>query len=63
MKLVSSVGSTYNEVNRNLELLEKEGIIINSYPVKVRKGRVRVIRLNKENPKTVLLLKVLKALE
>ncbi len=63
MKLVSSVGSTYNELNRNLLLLEKEGLIINQYPIKVRHGKVRVIRLNKENPKTQVLLKVLKTLE
>ncbi|MCW3983172.1 MAG: hypothetical protein NWE96_04170 [Candidatus Bathyarchaeota archaeon] len=32
MQLVSAVGSTYNELNRNLAILEKEGIIINEYP-------------------------------
>ncbi len=63
MKLVSSVGSTYNELNRNLLILEKEGLIINEYQVKVRRGKVRVIRLNKDNPKTQVLLKVLKTLE
>ncbi len=63
MRLVSSTGSTYNELNRNLVLLEREGIVINSYPVRVRRGRVRVIRLNKENPKTGVLLKALKTLE
>lgn len=63
MKLVSSVGSTYNELNRNLLILEKEGIIINEYPVKVRHGKVRIIRLNRENPKTKLLLATLKTLD
>jgi predicted transcriptional regulator len=63
MKLVSSVGSTYNELNRNLLILEKEGIIINEYPVKVRHGKVRIIRLNKENSKTQVLLKVMKTLD
>ncbi len=63
MQLVSSVGSTYNELNRNLLLLEKEGIITNEYPIKVRHGKVRIIRLNKENPKTLVLLKVLKTLD
>jgi predicted transcriptional regulator len=63
MKLVTSVGSTYNEVNRNLLILEKEGIIINEYPVKVRHGKVRIIRLNRENPKTQLLLAALKTLD
>lgn len=63
MRLVSKVNSTYNELNRNLAILEKEGIITNEYPVKVRRGKVRVIRLNKENPKTQVLLKVLKTLD
>jgi predicted transcriptional regulator len=62
MRLVSSVGSTYNKLNRNLLILEKEGIIINEYPVKVRHGKVRVIRLNKDTPKTMVLLKILKTL-
>jgi len=31
--------------------------------IKVRHGKVRVIRLNKENPKTLVLLKVLKTLD
>ena len=63
MRLVSAVGSTYNELNRNLTILEKEGIITNQYPIKVRRGKVRIIRLNKENPKTLVLLQVLKTLE
>jgi predicted transcriptional regulator len=63
MRLVSATGTTYNELNRNLTILEKEGIITNEYPIKVRHSRVRVIRLNKENPKTQVLLKVLKALD
>ena len=63
MKLVSSVGSTYNELNRNLSILEKEGLIINEYRVKVRHGKVRVIRLNKDNPKTAVLLNVIKTLD
>jgi predicted transcriptional regulator len=63
MRLVNATGTTYNELNRNLTILEKEGIIINEYPVKVRHGKVRVIRLNKENPKTQVLLKVIKTLD
>lgn len=63
MKLASTVGTTYNELNRNLLILEKEGIIINEYRVKVRRGKVRVLRLNRENPKTDVLIKVLKTLE
>jgi predicted transcriptional regulator len=52
MRLVSKTNSTYNEINRNLQILEKEGIITNTYPIKTRHGKVRIIRLNKENPKT-----------
>ncbi|MCW4003970.1 MAG: hypothetical protein NWE95_08690 [Candidatus Bathyarchaeota archaeon] len=63
MKLASNVGTTYNELNRNLLILEKEGIIINEYRVKVRRGKVRVLRLNRDNPKTDVLIKVLKTLE
>ena len=63
MKLVDAVGSTYNELNRNLEILEKEGIITNDYRVKVRHGKVRVIRLNRDNPKTKILLQALKTLD
>jgi hypothetical protein len=63
MRLVSATDSTYNELNRNLQILEKEDIITNEYPVKVRHGKVRVIRLNKDNPKTQVLLKVLRTLD
>jgi predicted transcriptional regulator len=63
MRLVSSVGSTYNEVSRNLMILEKEGLITNEYPIKVRHGRVRVIRLNRENPNVAVLLGALKSLD
>jgi DNA-binding transcriptional ArsR family regulator len=58
MGLVRKINSTYNEVNRNLVILEREGIIKDS-----RCGRLRLIKLNRENPKTVLLLQVLKQLE
>lgn len=58
MGLVRKINSTYNEVNRNLVILEREGIIMSS-----RCGRMRLIKLNRENPKTVLLLQVLKQLE
>jgi hypothetical protein len=63
MKLVSKVNSTYKDVNRNLLILAKENIIINEIQVKVKHGRVRVIRLNRESPKTALLLQALKTLE
>jgi hypothetical protein len=63
MRLVSKVNSTYNELNRNLMLLEREGIATNEYRIKVRHGKIRVIRLNKDNPKTMKLLAALKTLE
>lgn len=63
MKLVGNVNSTYNEVNRNLLILTKEGIIVDEHQVKVKRGKVRVIRLNRENPKTALLLQALKTFE
>ncbi len=63
MKLVNAVNSTYNEVNRNLEILEEAGIITNDNRVQVRHGKVRVIRLNRDNPKTKILLQALKTLD
>jgi predicted transcriptional regulator len=63
MKLVSNLNTTYNELNRNLALLEKEGLIIDEYRVKVKHGKVRVIILNRNNPKTKLLLAILKTLD
>jgi predicted transcriptional regulator len=63
MQLVRRVGGPYNEVNRNLKILETEGIIINDYRKQVKHAIVRVILLNRENPRTQILLKVLKELE
>lgn len=63
MKLVSNLNTTYNEVTRNLAILEKEGLITDEYRVKVRHGKVRVIILNRDNPKTKLLLTILKTLD
>ena len=54
MKLVRIVNSTYNEVDRNLHILEREGIIIQRYD-----GRKRIIHLNLKNEKTLVLLKLL----
>ena len=44
MELVRKVNSTYNQVNLNLQILQKEGIIFDEHF-----GRMRVIRLNREN--------------
>ena len=58
MSLVRIINSTYNETNRNLKILEEKGIVINIYY-----GRIRMIKLNRENPRTKVLLQVLKTLE
>jgi len=50
--------STYNQVNTNLQALQKEDIVFDE-----RLVRRRVIRLNRENPKTARLLQALKILE
>ncbi len=57
MDLVRKVNSTYTQVNRNLGILEEEGIVKSK-----RYGRVRIIRLNRENPKTEAILKALEIL-
>lgn len=58
MRLVRMVNSTYNEVNRNLCILEGTGLITQK-----RIRRKRIIRLNHENKKTSAILKALKILE
>jgi DNA-binding transcriptional ArsR family regulator len=56
--LVRMINSTYNQVDRNLLILEKEGIIRTN-----RYGRGRFIGLNRDSPRTIVLLKVLEALD
>lgn len=58
MDLVRRVNSTYSQVNKNLQILEKEGIIVNRYF-----ERVRIIKLNKESQKTQILILTLKILD
>ena len=58
MALVRKVNSTYNQVNSNLQILQKEAIIFDEHF-----GRLRVIRLNRGNPRTEGLLQILKDLE
>jgi len=58
MDHVRKVNSTYNHVNLNLQILREEGIIYDE-----RFGRMRLVRLNKENPRTLLLLQALNILE
>ena len=52
--LVRIINSTYNQVNRNLQILEKEGIIRTTHY-----GHIKMIELHIENPKTQALLKAL----
>jgi hypothetical protein len=58
MGLVRKTNSTYNETHRNFKILEKEGILKDQ-----RVGRMRFISLNRENPRTIILLQALKTLE
>jgi hypothetical protein len=57
MGLVRNINSTYIEVNRNIKILEKEGIVTEQ-----RVGRMRLLKLNHENPKTNILLQALRLL-
>ncbi|MGE5556080.1 MAG: hypothetical protein ACM3UY_07460 [Methanocella sp.] len=63
MQLVSRVGGRYPEVNRNLAILEGEGIIISEYRKQVKRAKVRIIKLIKENPRTQKLIRALRDLK
>jgi predicted transcriptional regulator len=52
MRLVRIVNSTYNEVDRNLRILEREGIVTQRYA-----RHKRVISLNFKNERTLVDLK------
>jgi hypothetical protein len=57
MDLVRKVNSTYNQVNRNLQILEHEEIVESHHY-----GRMRLIRLNRQSPKTKAILHALRIL-
>lgn len=57
MRLVHTVNSTYNEVDRNLRILENEGLVAQRH-----RGQNRILRLNLENNETLIVLKILKLL-
>lgn len=57
MDLVRRVNSTYTQVNRNIEILEWEGIVETK-----RLGRMRMIQLKREDQKTKSILKALEIL-
>lgn len=52
--LVRIINSTYNQVNQNLVILEREGIIKTKHY-----GHLRMVELEMENPKTQAILKAL----
>lgn len=54
MELVRKANSTYNQVNSNLKLLEKEGIIVDK-----RFNHKRIIKLNRKNSKITYMSKIL----
>ena len=58
MKLVHAVNSTYNEVDRNLRILEDEGLVAQRYV-----GQRRYVSLNLKNEKTLAVFKILNLME
>jgi len=58
MQLVQVVNSTYNEVDRNLSILEREEVLIQQHA-----EHKRIISLNFKNERTLILLKLLKIRE
>lgn len=57
MQLILGIRGKYTQTNAELQILQKEGIIIDQHV-----GRMRLIKLNKENLNTELLLQALKIL-
>lgn len=56
--LVRMINSTYNQVRRNIEILEDEGIVkIKQY------GNMRMVELQRDNQKTMKLLSSLRTLQ
>ena len=58
MSLVREVNSTYNEVNRNLNILTEEKLVAQTYV-----GKKRILRLNFRNEKTIVILKIMELLD
>ena len=58
MDLIRKTNSTYAQVNRNLKILEQEGVVETK-----RLGRMRIIRLKREGQKTKAILNALKILK
>jgi DNA-binding transcriptional ArsR family regulator len=58
MKLILKIRGKYPQVNASLQILQKEGIVLDRHY-----GRIRLIKLNRENSNTKLLLEALKILD
>jgi biotin operon repressor len=58
MAIVIKINSTHSQVNPNIHILKREGIIIES-----QIGRIRLIKLDRNSYKTKLLLNALMILE
>jgi predicted transcriptional regulator len=57
MELIRKANSKYPQLNSEVRILQTEDIVIDEHV-----GRMRIIKLNKENPKTLTLLEALKIL-
>ena len=57
MRLAVGINGKYPQVNSELQVLQKGEIVTDKHI-----GRMRIISLNKENPKTSVLLQALKLL-
>ncbi len=57
MRLTVGINGKYPQVNSELQVLQEQGIVTDKHIV-----RMRIINLNKENPKTGVLLQALKLL-
>lgn len=57
MELIRKANSKYPQLNSEVKILQTEDIVIDDHM-----GRMRIIKLNKESPKTKSLLEALKIL-
>lgn len=58
MKLINLANGTYNEINRNILILERHGIIVER-----RQKRQRLLSLNLKNAKTSKLIEIIKIID
>jgi hypothetical protein len=57
MQLILGIRGKYPQTNAELQLLQKEGLVVDEHI-----GRMHIIKLNRENSKTSLILQALKIL-